>query len=79
MLEQGVAISTDKRTSWAFKPICWKWECLQDGVSEMVDLVISLVPRLVGVCEFFTTELADVLGNFSIVQPLKAGQGSDVC
>lgn len=79
VLEQGVAISTDKRTTRAFKPMSWQRKGLQDGVAEMVNLVISLVPRLVGVRKLLATELTYVLGNFSIVKPLKTRQCSDVC
>ena len=79
VLEQGIAISTNKRTPGAFKPMSWQRKGLQDGVAEMVDLVISLIPRLVRVRKLLTTEFTYILGNFCIVKPLKAGQCSDVC
>ena len=79
VLEQGVAISTNKRTTRAFKPMSWKRESLQDGIAKMVNLMVALIPRLVRVRELFATELTYILCNFCIVEPLKTWQGSDVC
>ena len=64
MFEQCISISSCERTLGTVEAV--GWQSLQQRVSEMVNLMISLVPSFVRVGKFLTTQFTNILWWFGI-------------